>query len=43
MPARPESSRALLKAVATYAAGGMTALEKSGGAGAQLLLPQLKR
>jgi len=35
--------RALLNAVATYAAGGMPALEKSKGAGAQLLLPQLKR
>jgi hypothetical protein len=35
--------RALLKAVATYAAGGLMALEKSKGAGAQLLLPQLKR
>lgn len=38
-----EQLRALLKAVATYAAGGMPALEKSGGAAAQLLLPQLKR
>jgi hypothetical protein len=35
--------RALLNAVATYAAGGVPALEKSGGAGAQLLLPLLKR
>ncbi len=35
--------RTLLNAVATYAAGGLTALEKSGGAGAQLLLPQLKK
>jgi len=35
--------RSLLNAVATYAAGGLKALEKSGGAGAQLLLPQLKR
>jgi hypothetical protein len=35
--------RTLLKAVATYAAGGLPALEKSGGSGAQLLLPQLKR
>ena len=35
--------RALLNAVATYAAGGMPALEESKGAGAQLLLPQLKR
>jgi hypothetical protein len=35
--------RALLGAVATYAAGGLKALEKSKGAGAQLLLPQLKR
>ena len=33
----------LLSAVATYAAGGMPALEKSKGAGAQLLLPQMKR
>jgi hypothetical protein len=38
-----EQLRSLLKAVATYAAGGVTALEKSGGAGAQLLLPQLKK
>ncbi len=35
--------RALLNAVATYAAGGLKALEKSGGAGARLLLPKLKR
>jgi hypothetical protein len=35
--------RSLLNAVATYAAGGMKALAKSKGAGAQLLLPQLKR
>jgi len=35
--------RALLKAVATYAAGGLRALEASRDAGAQLLLPQLKR
>lgn len=35
--------RMLLNAVATYAAGGLAALEKSGGAGAQLLLPQLKK
>ncbi len=35
--------RSLLNAVATYAAGGLKALEKSGGVGAQLLLPQLKR
>jgi hypothetical protein len=35
--------RSLLNAVATYAAGGLKALEKSKGAGAQLLLPQLKR
>jgi hypothetical protein len=35
--------RTLLKAVATYAAGGLKALEASGGAGARLLLPQLKR
>jgi hypothetical protein len=35
--------RTLLSAVATYAAGGLQALEKHGGAGAQLLLPQLKR
>jgi hypothetical protein len=35
--------RALLNAVATYAAGGLTALEKSPSAGARLLLPQLKR
>jgi hypothetical protein len=35
--------RTLLAAVATYAAGGMKALEKSKHAGAQLLLPQLKR
>jgi hypothetical protein len=35
--------RTLLNAVATYAAGGVPALEKRGGAGAQLLLPQLKR
>ena len=33
----------LLSAVATYAAGGMTALEKSSEAGARLLLPQLKK
>jgi hypothetical protein len=35
--------RSLLNAVATYAAGGLKALEQSKGAGAQLLLPQLKR
>jgi len=35
--------RSLLNAVATYAAGGLKALETSRGAGAQLLLPQLKR
>ena len=35
--------RALLKAVATYAAGGLQALEASKGEGARLLLPQLKR
>jgi hypothetical protein len=35
--------RTLLNAVATYAAGGVPALEKSGDAGARLLLPQLKR
>jgi hypothetical protein len=35
--------RSLLGAVATYAAGGLKALEKSKGAGAQLLLPQIKR
>lgn len=35
--------RTLLNAVATYAAGGIKALEKSSGAGAQLLLPQMKR
>jgi hypothetical protein len=35
--------RALLKAVATYAAGGLAALESRGGEGARLLLPQLKR
>ena len=35
--------RSLLNAVATYAAGGLKALAKSKGAGAQLLLPQLKR
>ena len=35
--------RALLNAVATYAAGGLKALEQSSGAGARLLLPQLKR
>ena len=35
--------RSLLNAVATYAAGGLKALERSKGAGAQLLLPQLKR
>lgn len=34
--------RALLNAVATYAAGGLKALEKSKSAGAQRLLPQLK-
>jgi hypothetical protein len=33
--------RSLLDAVATYAAGGLKALAKSKGAGAQLLLPQL--
>jgi hypothetical protein len=35
--------RALLNAVATYAAGGLKALEQSKSGGAQLLLPQLKR
>jgi hypothetical protein len=35
--------RTLLNAVATYAAGGLQALEKSKSAGAQLLLPQMKR
>jgi hypothetical protein len=35
--------RALLKAVATYAAGGLKALEQSGGEGARLLLPHMKR
>jgi hypothetical protein len=35
--------RALLKAVATYAAGGLKALEGSRSEGARLLLPQLKR
>ena len=35
--------RALLKAVATYAAGGLKALEASKGEGARLLLPHLKR
>jgi hypothetical protein len=35
--------RALLSAVATYAAGGIPALEKSRDAGAQKLLPQLRR
>ncbi len=35
--------RALLNAVATYAAGGLRALEKSSGTGARLLLPKLKR
>ena len=35
--------RSLLAAVATYAAGGLKALEKSQGAGAQRLLPQLRR
>jgi hypothetical protein len=35
--------RALLNAVATYAAGGLKALESSKGAGAQRLLPQLKK
>jgi hypothetical protein len=35
--------RALLKAVATYAAGGLAALERSKTAGAQRLLPQLNR
>lgn len=34
--------RALLNAVATYAAGGLKALAASKGAGARLLLPQLK-
>ena len=38
-----EELRSLLNAVATYAAGGLQALERSKGAGAQLLLPQLKR
>jgi hypothetical protein len=35
--------RALLKAVATYAAGGLKALEASKGEGARLLLPHLRR
>ena len=35
--------RALLKAVATYAAGGLKALEASKEKGAQLLLPHLRR
>jgi hypothetical protein len=35
--------RALLNAVATYAAGGLKALEQSKSGGAQLLIPQLKR
>jgi hypothetical protein len=35
--------RALLNAVATYAAGGLKALEKSAGLGAARLLPHLKR
>jgi hypothetical protein len=35
--------RALLKAVATYAAGGLKALEASKESGARLLLPHLKR
>jgi hypothetical protein len=35
--------RTLLNAVATYAAGGLKALEQSKSSGAQLLLPQLKR
>ena len=35
--------RALLKAVATYAAGGLPALEQSNTAGAQRLLPQLNK
>ncbi len=35
--------RALLKAVATYAVGGLRALESSKDSGARLLLPQLKR
>jgi hypothetical protein len=35
--------RTLLQAVATYAAGGLGALEASDAAGARLLLPQLKR
>jgi hypothetical protein len=35
--------RALLQAVATYAAGGLKALEQSKGEGARLLLPHLKR
>ena len=35
--------RTLLAAVATYAAGGLKALEESKGEGARLLLPQLKR
>ena len=35
--------RSLLNAVATYAAGGLKALEKNKGAGAQLLLPQLRK
>jgi hypothetical protein len=35
--------RALLKAVATYAAGGLKALENSKSEGARLLLPHLRR
>jgi hypothetical protein len=35
--------RSLLNAVATYAAGGLKALETSRGQGARLLLPQLKK
>ncbi len=35
--------RALLQAVATYAAGGLKALEQSKGEGARILLPHLKR
>ena len=40
---RRRELRTLLQAVATYAAGGLKALEASKGAGARLLLPQLKR
>lgn len=35
--------RALLQAVATYAAGGLKALEQSNGEGARILLPHLKK